>query len=301
MGASNFAEGVDLAFKVIFGIGIFFLIGITAVMIWFVVRYRRSRHPKAFQIKDNMVLEWTWIIIPLILVLLMFYYGYIAFAPMRDVPKDAMVVKVYSKMWSWVFEYENGKQFDTLYVPYNKPVKLLLYSEDVIHSLYVPAFRIKEDLVPGQENYMWFIPTQIGDYEILCAEYCGLRHSYMESKVKVIPEEAFIAWLAALPEKREEPEGLSILKKNACTGCHSIDGTKLVGATFKGLYGSVREVNTDGKVRKISADEAYIKSSIYEPNKDVVQGYPKGLMQSYQGKISAEEADKVIEYLKSIK
>jgi len=301
MGASNFVEGVDLAFKVIFGIGIFFLVGITTVMIWFVVKYRRSKHPKAFQIRENMALEWTWIIIPLILVLLMFYYGYVAFAPMRDVPKDAMVVKVYSKMWSWVFEYENGKQFDTLYVPYNKPVKLLLYSDDVIHSLYVPAFRIKEDLVPGQENYMWFIPTQIGEYEILCAEYCGLRHSYMESKVKVLPEDQFQAWLAALPEKSAEHPGLTVLKKNACTGCHSIDGSKLVGSSFKGLFGIRKQVESDGAIKTITVDEAYIKTAVYDPNKEVATGYPKGIMQTYQGKVSEEDLSHIIDYLKSIK
>jgi len=299
--ASNFTEGVDLAFKVIFGISIFFLVGITTVMIWFVIRYRRSKHPKAIQFKDNNILEVTWTVIPLLLVLLMFYYGYIAFSPQRNVPKDAMPVTVISKMWTWSFEYEGGKESDVLVVPLNKPVKLNLTSLDVIHSLYIPAFRIKEDCVPGKDNYMWFIGQREGEYEILCTEYCGLRHSYMEAKAKVVPEVEFLKWLKELPSKREEPEGLTIIKKNACTGCHSIDGSKLVSSSFKGLYGKTETVITDGKERQVTIDEAYLKTSIYEPDKDLVKGLPKGVMKSYKTLISEEEMNKVIEYIKTIK
>ena len=299
--ASNFTEGVDLAFKVIFGISIFFLVGITTVMIWFVIRYRRSKHPKAIQFKDNNILEVTWTVIPLLLVLLMFYYGYIAFSPQRNVPKDAMPVTVISKMWTWSFEYEGGKESDVLVVPLNKPVKLNLTSLDVIHSLYIPAFRIKEDCVPGKDNYMWFIGQREGEYEILCTEYCGLRHSYMETKAKVVPEAEFLKWLKELPSKREEPEGLTIIKKNACTGCHSIDGSKLVSSSFKGLYGKTETVITDGKERQVTIDEAYLKTSIYEPDKDLVKGLPKGVMKSYKTLISEEEMNKVIEYIKTIK
>jgi len=299
--ASNFTEGVDLAFKVIFGISIFFLVGITTVMIWFVIRYRRSKHPKAIQFKDNNILEVTWTVIPLLLVLLMFYYGYIAFSPQRNVPKDAMPVTVISKMWTWSFEYEGGKESDVLVVPLNKPVKLNLTSLDVIHSLYIPAFRIKEDCVPGKDNYMWFIGQREGEYEILCTEYCGLRHSYMEAKAKVVPEAEFQRWLKELPNKAEEPEGLTILKKNACTGCHSIDGSKLVSSSFKGLYGKTETVITDGKERQVTIDEAYLKTSIYEPDKDLVKGLPKGVMKSYKTLISEEEMNKVIEYIKTIK
>jgi len=299
--ASNFVEGVDLAFKVIFGISIFFLVGITAVMVYFVLRYRRSKHPKAVQIKDNNILEITWTVVPLLLVLLMFYYGYIAFTPQRIVPKDAMPVKVISKMWSWSFEYQGGKESDILVVPLNKPVNLILTSLDVIHSLYIPAFRIKEDCVPGKENYMWFIGQQEGEYEILCAEYCGLRHSYIESKVKVVSEADFQKWLKELPVKAAEPEGLTILKKNACTGCHSLDGTKLVSSSFKGLYGKTETVITDGMERQVVVDDAYIITSIYEPDKDLSKGYPKGLMKTYKGLINDEEMNKIIEYLKTIK
>jgi len=301
MGASNFVEGVDLAFKIIFGISLFFLVGITSVMLYFVYRYNRKRHPKAVQIKDNNILEITWITIPLILVILMFYYGYVAFSPMRNVPKDAIPIKVIGKMWSWTFEYEGGKQSADLVVPLNKAVKLNLYSPDVIHSLYIPAFRIKEDVVPGKDNYMWFIAQQPGTYDILCTVYCGLRHSYMEAKAKVVPEAEYLAWLKALPEKSIEPEGLVILKKNACTGCHSIDGSKIVSTSFKGLYGKSEKVITDGKERSITVDDQYVKTSVYDPDKDLVVGYQKGIMKTYKGIVTEDEMTKIIDYLKSIK
>jgi len=177
-GASNFAKGVDSAFLFIFAISIFFLVGISIIMIWFMIRYNRKKHPKAVQIKDNMKLEIAWTIIPFILVMMMFYYGYVVFKPMRIVPEDAMEVNVTGRMWSWTFEYANGKITNELVLPIGKAVKLNLYSPDVIHSLYIPAFRIKEDLVPGKENYMWFIPNIEGSYEILCSEYWCLLKSY---------------------------------------------------------------------------------------------------------------------------
>ncbi len=301
MGASNFVEGVDLAFKVIFGIGIFFLVGITTVMIFFVIRYRKSKHPKAEQIHDNNVLEVTWTLIPLILALLMFYYGYVAFSPMRNAPKDAYEITVIGKMWVWAFEYPGGKQSPDLVVPLNKPVKCNLVSYDVIHSLYIPAFRIKEDVVPGKNNFLWFIPEQLGEYDILCSVYCGLRHSFMEAKVKVVPEAEFNTWLAALPSNSGEPEGLTILKRNACTGCHSLDGSKIVSTSFKGLYGKEEKVITNGTERTVLVDDAYIKTSVYDPNKDVVVGYQKGIMKTYNGIIKEDELPKIIDYLKSLK
>jgi cytochrome c oxidase subunit II len=299
--ASNFTEGVDLAFKVIIGISLFFLVGITTTMIYFVIRYRRSKHPVAVQIKDNNILEITWTVIPILLVLLMFYYGYVAFSPQRSAPKDAMPVTVIGKMWVWSFVYEGGKESPLLVVPLNKPVKLNLTSLDVIHSLYIPAFRIKEDVVPGKANFMWFIAEREGEYEILCSAYCGLRHSYMESKVRVVPEPEFRKWLSELPSNANEPEGLTIIKKNACTGCHSLDGSKLVSTSFKGLYGKMETVITDGTERQVKVDDEYIRTSIYIPEKDVVKGYPKGVMKSYKDLIKEDEVKKIIDYLKTIK
>ena len=298
---SNYVEGVDLAFKIIFGIGFFFLIGITALMIWFVIRYSRKRHPKAEQVKDNNLLEIVWTTIPMIIVMVMFYYGYIAYKPMRNAPKNAIVIKTTGKMWVWSFEYEGKKESASLVVPLNKAVRLNLYSPDVIHGLYIPAFRIKEDVVPGKDNYVWFIAGQLGEYEILCSAFCGVRHSYMEAKLKVVTEEEYNKWLKDLPATSTEPEGLSLIKKNACTGCHSLDGTMLVSTSFKGLYGKQRTVVTSGKERMLSADDEYIKRSMYDPDADVVKGLNKGIMKPYKGLITDEEVSKIIDYLKALK
>jgi len=284
---------------IIFGISFFFLIGITAVMIYFVFRYSKKRNPVAAQISGNNTLEIIWTVIPLILVMVMFFYGYKGFITMRRVPEGARVVNVTAFMWGWEFQYENGKKSKELFLPVNEPVKLNLHSLDVIHSLYIPSFRIKEDVVPGKQNYMWFIPELKGSYEILCAEYCGLRHSYMESKVHVLPKEEFDTWLADFQPEAKDPKGLDLIKSNACVGCHSLDGSKLVGPSFKGFYGNEHQVITDGKERTITADDEYIKKSILEPNADVAKGYPGHVMQSYRKSLTDEDIQQIIDYLKS--
>jgi cytochrome c oxidase subunit II len=299
--ASNLAPGVDKAFLIIIGISLFFLIGITAVMIYILIRYNRKRHPKAVQIHESTPLEITWTIIPLIVVMVMFYYGFIAFSPMTIAPKDSLVVGVVGKMWVWEFNYPGDKVSDTLMLPINKPVNLEMTSLDVIHSLFIPGFRVKQDLVPGSVQKMWFIPERIGTYEILCAEYCGLRHSFMGAKAVVVTQEEFDKWLAARPKRAQgEPEGLALIKKNACTGCHSLDGTKLVGPSLKGLFGRKFNVLVDGKPQTIVADSSYIVESILNPDAKTVEGFNKGLMKSYKGVIPTEDINKIFQYLKTI-
>jgi len=302
-GASNFVEGVDKAFMLIMGISIFFLIGITTVMIIFLFKYSRKKNKKPSTNDGSVKLEIIWTAIPLVLVMLMFYYGWVGYAPMRKVPDDAMLVKVTGKMWQWIFEYENGKTSLDLVIPINKPVRLDLFSPDVNHSLFIPAFRVKEDVVPGYDNYLWFTPYYIGDYEILCAEYCGLMHSYMTAKAKVVSQEEFDAWLADFTpvEKDNVHPGSEIINANACTACHSIDGTRLVGSSFKDLWGAKKIVIVGGKEKEITVNEEYIKKSIYDPDAEIVQGFNKGLMRSYTGVISEEDADKIVEYLKTLK
>jgi len=205
-------------------------------------------------------------------------------------------------MWDWTFDYGNGKiKKDTLVVPVNKPVVLNMNSLDVTHSLYISAFRIKEDVVPGQTTQMWFIAERIGQYDILCAEFCGLRHSYMEGIVKVVSENEYNIWLENL--KAVEPasnKGLEILQKNACLGCHSLDGSKLVGPSFKDLYGKEEIVITNGKERKIIADSTYIKNSILNPNDDVVKGFSQGLMQSYKTVLKEQDIQEIIKYFQAV-
>jgi len=195
-GISDYIQSVDSVFLFIVAISVVILLGVTVVMIYFVIKYNRKRHPNAVNIEGNLALEITWIAIPVILVLAMFYYGFITFQELRVVPENAYTIKVTGQMWKWNFAYDNGKKSDTLYVPVNTPLKLVLTSLDVGHSFYIPAFRIKEDLVPGMETYLAFIPDKIGSYEIACAEYCGLNHSYMYNKLHVIPKDKFENWVA---------------------------------------------------------------------------------------------------------
>jgi cytochrome c oxidase subunit 2 len=298
---SNFVKGVDFAFLFIMAISILFLIVLTIVIIVFVIKYNKKRNPKPTQIKDNYALEITWTVIPLIIVLAMFYYGYVGYAPMREAPADAYVIKTEGRMWEWEFFYPNGKSSEDLYVPIGVPVKLVMTTPDVIHSLYIPAFRVKEDLVPGKETELWFIAQQLGEYEVLCAEYCGLRHSYMESKAFVMPVDSFNVWVADYTKPKVGIDrGLKIMKKNACLGCHSLDGSKLVGPSLKALFNSKRKIKVKGKVKEILVDEAYLRRSIFQPNEELTDGYPPNLMQSYKGIVTEMEADTIINYIKTL-
>lgn len=305
--ASNFVTGVDRAFLVILGISFFFLIGLTLVMIYFIYRYNNKRNPQATQIKGSNTLEVVWTVIPTILVLVMFYYGWAGWKPMKNAPEDSFEIDVISRMWNFTFEYENGKKTDTLFIPMDKPVKLNLISVDVIHSVYIPAFRVKEDVVPGREKFMWFIPQKEGIFELFCTEYCGLQHSYMYNWVKVMPEDQFNTWYAdttiRVAETVDSPTaaGKRIMTNIGCLACHSLDGSKLVGPSFKGLYGHEVTVKAGGETKTVVADDEYIKRSIYDPNAEIVEGFAKGLMQSYQGQLSDEDIALMIEYLKTLK
>lgn len=299
--ASNFVKGVDTSLAVIMGISLFFLIGITAVMIYFVFRYNKKRHPVASNIEGDHRLEIIWTVIPTILVVIMFYYGWAGFKPMRQVPDDAMVIKAHAQMWAWSFEYENGKRSQNLIVPLNKAVKLDLISHDVIHSLYVPAFRIKEDVVPGKNNYMWFRAQKIGEYDIFCAEYCGQRHSYMLSMLIVKDEKDYNDWYAKELGVVTDHPGLATLKQNACISCHSTDGTIVVGPSFRGLWERKEVVIRDGVEVEITVDRNYMRKSLNDPNADIVKGFNKGLMISYEKIVSDEQLDQIIEYIKTLK
>jgi cytochrome c oxidase subunit 2 len=307
--ASNFVQGVDKAFLVILGISFFFLIALTVVMIYFIYKYNSKRHPVATQIHGSTTLEIVWTVIPFLLTMVMFYYGWAGWKPMQKAPEDAMEVTVYGRMWNFSYEYENGKRTDTLFLPKDKPVKLNLKAMDVLHSLYIPAFRVKQDMVPNKKNnFMWFEPHRVGLYEIYCAEYCGMQHSYMYSYVKVMEDSAFQSFIAdttlvAATANIDSPgaTGKRIMQNIGCFACHSIDGTKLVGPSFKGIWGEEQIVVTGGNKRTIKVDEEYVKRSIYEPNADVVEGYMKGLMVSYQGQLSEDDIANIIEYLKTVK
>ncbi|MDF1612399.1 cytochrome c oxidase subunit II [Stygiobacter electus] len=187
-------ESVDFVMLYIVGISVILLLGITATMIYFVFKYNRKKGHQPVDIEHNTALEITWIVIPTILVLSMFYFGYTSFRELRDIPKNSFKVNVTARMWEFSFKYENGKQTDTLYVPVKTPILLEMQSQDVNHAFYIPAFRIKEDVIANKNTYLSFTPNEIGDYDVACAEYCGLNHSAMYTKVKVLSKDKFEDW-----------------------------------------------------------------------------------------------------------
>ena len=190
-------QGVDLAFWYILGISIVLLFGITVVMVSFVVKYRRSNNPVPSDIRDNYKLEIIWTIIPTLIALSMFYIGWHSYMGLRTVPKDAINIEVSAQMFAWIFIYDNDKESENeLVVPVGKSIKLNIKSIDVVHSFFLPAFRIKVDAVKGLPTYAWFFADKVGEYDIQCTEYCGVNHSAMVAKLKIVPQEEFDAWLA---------------------------------------------------------------------------------------------------------
>lgn len=299
--ASTFAQGVDFSLYVIAGISVFFLVGITVVMLFFVFRYNKKRNPVATNIEGSHKMEVLWTAIPTLLVMVMFYYGWMGYKPLRNVPAGALEVTAYGQMWKFTFEYPDGRITDSLVVPLGKPVKVNLVSRDVLHSFFIPSFRMKEDLVPGKNNFLWFETTQKGRFDVLCAEYCGQLHSYMLSSVTVLDQQDYEKWLTSSASVADEHPGLSLLKQNACLTCHSQDGSKIIGPSFKGIFGKTETVVTDDAEREIVIDEAYISRSIRQPNADVVKGYMKGLMVSYEAVLSEEQIGHITDYIKTLK
>jgi cytochrome c oxidase subunit 2 len=195
-GPSNTVEAVDSVMLYIVSISVILLLGVTFTMIYFVFKYNRKKGHKPKDIHGSVLLETIWIAIPTILVLSMFYYGYMGYETMTFVPDNAYKISTTAQMWNWTFDYENGKSADTLYVPVDTPILLEMESIDVNHSLYIPAFRIKTDVIAGKKNKLSFTPTKVGKYDIACAEYCGLNHSMMYSKVVVLEKKQFEKWLS---------------------------------------------------------------------------------------------------------
>lgn len=187
--------GVDRAFWYIFVVSIFFLVGITAVMIYFVIRYRRSNHPEPADIRDDWKLETLWTLIPTVIALSMFWIGWSSYTGLRNVPANAVEVEALGQMFSWIFIYENDKETYELVVPENTPVKINVESLDVLHSFYIPAFRVKVDAVKGYPTYVWFQTKEAGEFDILCTEYCGVDHSQMLAKLKVVSQAEYEQWL----------------------------------------------------------------------------------------------------------
>jgi cytochrome c oxidase subunit 2 len=193
-----YVQTVDSVMIFIIIVSLVFLLGITAAMIYFVFKYNRKKGVKPVDIHGSILLETIWFVIPLILVMAMFYYGFIGYKDFKNIPEGALEIEVTGRMWDWDFVYENGMNLDTLYVPVNKSVKLNMISADVNHSFFVPAFRIKQDVIAGSTHYLVFKADQIGTYNVACAEYCGLNHSDMYTKIVVLSEEEYLNWYVSM-------------------------------------------------------------------------------------------------------
>ncbi len=294
-------EVVNNVFLFILVIAVFLLALITFLMVYFVIRYRREKHPTPADIEGSTWLEITWTVIPTLLVLTMFYYGLTGFQFLRKVPSEATVIKVTARQWSWLFEYEKGVTDKELRVPVEKPIKLLLTSLDVIHGFYIPAFRIKQDAVPGMETYLWFQPTEVGTFDVMCSQYCGLEHAHMLTKIVVLPQEEFTKWYQAKKQEaalKKEPLGPQLYQEKGCAGCHSTDGSPRLGPTWKGLYGKQTKVMTAGKERTLTADKDYLRRSIEDPSADIVVGYPPVMPKE---KLTDAEMKGLLDYIESLK
>lgn len=309
--ATTVASSTDKIVVFLFVISLVFLVFITGLMIVFVVRYGRKRHPKAQQIEGNTLLEATWTVVPLLLFLGIFYFGWTGFDYTRRAPRDAMVVKVTGRQWTWAFEYPNGKRTDSLYAVVNRPMKLEVRSVDVLHGFYIPAFRLKVDAVPGRTNTTWFQPTRLGTYDIECTVMCGVNHSAMLSHVNTVTESEFKAWYfgsETAPEPKVttaepapllgEHRALALMRPHGCLGCHSLDGKPMVGPTFRGLYGKQEEVISGGDVRAVTVDEERIRLAIREPTRDIVRGYPP---QMPAFALNPDELNQVVGFIKELK
>lgn len=290
------AKQVDQAFLIIFGFSAVILLLICGVTLFFIWRYHHSRHPQAADIEGNVLAELIWTLLPTIIVMALFYFGWTSYSSMRDAPEGAMEISVDAKMWSWIFTYSNGKRANILMAPVNTPVKLNMTSKDVIHSFFVPAMRIKMDTVPGMSTYVWFKSDETGDFDILCAEYCGLKHANMITTLKVVAQEEFDAWLAG---GDEQAQGKALLDKHGCLDCHTLDGAESDGPTLQGIAGrEVRLLKPDGSTEKIEVTAQYLREAILYPDKSLVEGWDD-IMPPYEGDISEEDLNGIVNYLMS--
>jgi len=304
-GASTYADLHDPVFYFITGITVFFALLNLGLMVWFAIKYRaRKGHAPQQSPKHSTPLELFWTIIPTIIVLIVFAWGFRTFLHAYDPPPDSYTITVKAKKWGWAFEYPNGVVTDDLYVPRGVPVKLLLTSSDVIHSLYVPAFRIKKDCVPGRTNVTWFEATRATEpdkpFPLYCTEYCGQQHAAMYRFVHVYEPDRFYSWVKQEKSRQQNlspvERGQMLYRLKACNTCHSIDGSDMTGPTFKNLYGYPRQFADGSSID--AADEQYITESIRYPGNQVVAG--RANQMSPYPNMPDDEVMALIAYIKSL-
>jgi cytochrome c oxidase subunit 2 len=299
--ASTMAGRVDGLLFFLLGITVFFVLLISGLILYFMVRYRR-RSPQEVPhgIHGSNLLEVGWTVVPLLLTMVAFFWGASIYASLARPPDDALRVNVVGKQWMWKIQHMDGRrEINELHVPVGRPVELTLASEDVIHSFYVPAFRIKWDAVPGRYTRLWFQATKAGTYHLFCAEYCGTLHSGMVGRIVAMEPADFEAWLAG---ERPGAAGLSVVEagkqvfeRQGCITCHRSDGTGR-GPSLLGVFGSTIHLKGGGTV---VADENYLRESITHPQAKIVAGY-QPIMPTYQGLLGEEDIMQLIAWVKSL-
>jgi len=299
--ASTVAPQVDHLLYFLLGVSFVFAFLIAGLIVVFMVRFRRR--PGGDHAPDahgSLWLEGLWTAIPFAIAMVVFFWGASLYATIRRPPDDALAVNVVGKQWMWKLQHMEGRrEINELHVPVGRPVKLTMTSEDVIHSFYVPAFRVKQDVVPGRYSGVWFEATKPGTYHLFCAEYCGTLHSGMIGRIVAMEPAAFEAWLAGKrPGEADVPvavAGAEVFRTQACPTCHRADGSGQ-GPPLAGVFGKAVTL-ADG--RTLVADEGYVRESILNPQAKIVAGY-QAVMPTYQGLLSEEDVMRLIAYVKSL-
>jgi cytochrome c oxidase subunit 2 len=299
--SSTIAQRVDSIWEFILWLSVFFFALVVVLGARFALKYRGSRGQGAQSSTDhNTLLEIVWTVIPTLLVVILFWIGFRTYIDMSTPPENAYEIQVTGQKWQWLFTYPNGYVDENLHAPVNTDVVLVMTSEDVIHSMFIPAFRTKQDVVPGRYSKLWFNATETGDFDIYCAEYCGTSHSDMGARAIIHPPGEYESWLADASDLhgRFPPVeiGETYYKRFGCKQCHSLDGTPGIGPTFQGLYGTMERL-TDGS--SILVDENYIRESILNPQAKVTEGY-NPVMPTYQGRFNDQDITAIIEFIKSV-
>jgi cytochrome c oxidase subunit II len=296
---STIAPDIDALYLFIVAVCGFMTIAISGVVLYFAIRYRRRPGNEVpLDYKPSIALEITWIIIPFVVFMGFFAWGAIVFFEARRMPDNALDVWATGRQWMWKFQHVGGKsEINTLHVPVNQPIRLIMTSEDVIHDFFVPEFRVHTDVLPGRYTYNWFEATKTGEYNLFCSEYCGTEHSKMIGKVIVMEPADFQLWLAGgEPEGTPAAEGKKLFEKFACNTCHQ-ETSGARGPVLVGLFGHEVKLQ-DGSV--VIADENYIRQSILNPQSQIVAGY-QPIMPTFQGQVNEAQLMQLVSYIKSLK
>lgn len=299
---STFAEETDTFFMLILYISTFFFVLVVGAMIWFAVKYRRRPGYQGDSAAlHNNALEIAWTVIPTLIVCWIFARGVQGYMDMMTPPPETIDIGVTASKWNWAFTYPNGAESNELHVPVGKAIRLNLRSNDVLHSFYVPAFRAKQDVIPGRVGMLWFKPILEGQYTLFCTEYCGDNHSEMLAKVEVHSEESFQKKLVELNKHPESPvaHGEWLYERKGCKGCHSLEPNKVViGPSFAGSWGKDFDMTSGQKVK---FDDAYFVESLEQPQAKMKPEFAKASqMPSYKGRLKPNEMDALKAMLKAL-